>query len=98
MFKCVILLLSFPLFLCADINKEYSESFIQNLNSKNIHECHKILDDWEFCNPDIRSTIIGLKAVLVLVKGDIIKSISMMESALSALKSTTLSNEIIYTI
>lgn len=92
--KYIMIVFIFPLVLCADINKEYSELFSKKLKVLDIIDCKNVLDDWERNVPLMHITIEGLRACLVLVEGNIWKSYSMMEDVLTELEGNHFSTEI----
>lgn len=63
------------------------------MSDHDIEGCHHVLDEWESYEPQASPTIHGLRATVVLMEGDVIKSKLMMEEALASLEGTTLSSE-----
>ena len=94
MLKYYIMIILFsPLVLFGDMSEKFSETFAQKLRLQNVKECSNLLDEWEVCEPHRLDTIQGLRACVVLLEGNIIQSIQMMEEALPNLEKKSLSPE-----
>lgn len=91
--KLFLTLLYLPLLLCADIREEYAETFGGKFSSNDLEECFDILNDWERTLPEDYWTVQGLKACVLLGKGEIEESTEMMDNALCHMEGDFISSK-----
>ena len=76
-----------PLFLTACVDSEYLREFSYSLQDQNYEECTRILSIWNRANPSVSAYAKGLEGAVSLAKGELEKSIQLIdESAIELMK------------
>jgi len=86
----------FPLFVFASLqSNRYAESFVHYFQEGNFSESLRLLDEWEFLEPEERNKIIGMRAAIFLSTGDFEKGALFMDKFAQNLSTEELSNPMI---